>query len=74
MTHFLANENRKMVANDSLRVGCFECTGMLLKLNPGPDDKKVKLQGLKLPYTNPTQVEAFPPAVPVERESKAVSI
>jgi hypothetical protein len=45
---------------------------MLLKLNPGPDDEKVKLQGLKkLPYTIPTQVEAFPPAVPVERESKS---
>jgi hypothetical protein len=45
MTHWLANVNRKIVANDSLHVGCFECTGMLLKLNPGPDDEKVKLQG-----------------------------
>lgn len=71
MTHWLASASRKIVANDSLRVGCFERTGMLLKLNPGPDDEKVKPQGLKLPYTIPTQVEAFPPAVPVERESES---
>ncbi len=37
----------------------------------GPDDEKVKPQGLKLPYTIPTQVEAFPTAIPSITESKS---
>jgi hypothetical protein len=37
----------------------------------GPDDEKVKPQGLKLPYTIPTQVEAFPTAIPSITERKS---
>jgi hypothetical protein len=44
---------------------------MLLKLKAGPDDAKVKPQGLKLPYTIPAEVEAYPPAVPTVREENS---
>jgi hypothetical protein len=50
---------------------CFERTGMLLKLKAGPDDAKVKPQGLKLPYTIPAEVEAYPPVVPTVREENS---
>jgi hypothetical protein len=71
MTHWLAAANKKMVANDDLHEKCFEHTGMLLKLKAGPDDAKVKPQGLKLPYTIPAEVEAYPPAVPTVREENS---
>jgi hypothetical protein len=34
-------------------------------------DAKVKPQGLKLPYTIPAEVEAYPPAVPTVREENS---
>lgn len=68
MTHWLASAKQRIVDNDSLRVGCFERTGMLIKLKPDPDDEKVKPQGLKLPYKIPTESEACP-EVPDTRES-----
>jgi hypothetical protein len=49
---------------------CFERTGKLIKLKAGPDDEKVKPQGLKLPYIIPAEVlEAYPPEVPTVTES-----
>lgn len=50
MTHWLAAAKKRIIENESLRQGCFYRTGMLLQLQPNPDDEKVKPQGLKLPY------------------------
>jgi hypothetical protein len=55
--------------DNELRFKCFERTGMLIKLKAGPDDEKVKPQGLKLPYIIPAEVEAYPPKVPTVTES-----
>jgi hypothetical protein len=60
MTHWLAKAKERLLQNNSLCQGCFLHTGMLLKLSPGPDDEDVKPQGLKLPYSIPTQVDAYP--------------
>ena len=71
MTHWLASANKKILDNDDLRESCFERTGMLLKLKAGPDDVKVKPQGLKLPYAIPAEVEAYPPEVPTVTEENS---
>jgi hypothetical protein len=55
--------------DDKLCRKCFERTGMLIKLKAGLNDEKVKLQGLKLPYIIPAEVEAYPPEVPTVTES-----
>jgi hypothetical protein len=55
--------------DNELHCKCFERTGgKLIKLKAGPDDEKVKPQGLKLPYIIPAEVEAYPPEVPTVTE------
>lgn len=71
MTHWLAAAMAKVVADYELRRKSFERTGMLIKLHAGADDELIKPQGLKLPYKVPTEVDAFPPAVPEERENES---
>lgn len=71
MTHWLAAAMAKLLQQPDLVRKCYERTGMLIKLKANEDDVLVKPQGLKLPYTIPTEVQAFPPAVPEEREPES---
>ena len=55
MTHFLEESMDQILSSEKerMRIGCFERTGCLLRLNTHKDDELVKPQGLKLPFTIP---------------------
>ena len=59
ISRLVSEANKEAVANDSMRVGCFERTGMLLTLD-GSDDDKIRPQGLSkkfLPVKVPAGVD-----------------
>ena len=55
MTHLLQESMEQILSSqrERMRIGCFERTGCLLRLNPHKDDELVKPQDLKLPFTIP---------------------
>ena len=70
ISSLVSKANKSSLANDSMRIGCFERTGMLLTVD-GSDDDKIRPQGLSqsfLPVKVPNVVDltAEDPGNPTE--------